>query len=105
MLSGVGPREHLQELGINTLADLPVGYNLQDHITFSGNAFIVNTTGLCVNDVSNFFNFCLLPESIYKNKVKDPYFKILIIFKYIPYNKVPTKPQANISENILRLSV
>lgn len=62
MLSGVGPKEHLSELGIQTIVDLPVGYNLQDHVTFSGNAFIVNTTGLCVNDVSfkcKYFNYTL----------------------------------------------
>ncbi|XP_059154343.1 glucose dehydrogenase [FAD, quinone]-like [Physella acuta] len=34
MLSGVGPREHLQELGIPVVADLPVGSNLQDHLFF-----------------------------------------------------------------------
>lgn len=32
MLSGVGPAEHLQSLGIPVVADLPVGKNLQDHI-------------------------------------------------------------------------
>eukprot|EP01041_Mallomonas_annulata_P011835 gene11835-24815_t len=32
MLSGIGPRRHLRELGIDCLADLPgVGENLQDH--------------------------------------------------------------------------
>ncbi|XP_013166588.1 PREDICTED: glucose dehydrogenase [FAD, quinone]-like [Papilio xuthus] len=51
MLSGVGPADHLSEMGIKTLADLPVGYNLQDHVTFSGNAFIVNDSKLCVNDL------------------------------------------------------
>lgn len=32
MHSGVGPRAHLESLGIKTVADLPVGENLQDHI-------------------------------------------------------------------------
>ncbi|OTF81812.1 glucose dehydrogenase-like protein [Euroglyphus maynei] len=32
MLSGVGPAEHLSEFGIETLVNLPVGYNLKDHI-------------------------------------------------------------------------
>lgn len=32
MLSGVGPAAHLREHGIQTVADLPVGDNLQDHL-------------------------------------------------------------------------
>ncbi|EAA07532.4 AGAP002551-PA [Anopheles gambiae str. PEST] len=42
MLSGVGPREHLQQLDIPVVKDLRVGYNLQDHQTLSGLVFTVN---------------------------------------------------------------
>jgi len=31
MLSGVGPADHLREMGINPILDLPVGESLQDH--------------------------------------------------------------------------
>ena len=32
MLSGVGPADHLKEMGIKQVVDLPVGKNLQDHL-------------------------------------------------------------------------
>jgi 4-pyridoxate dehydrogenase len=32
MLSGIGPADHLRELGITPFADLPVGRNLRDHL-------------------------------------------------------------------------
>ncbi|XP_076624491.1 glucose dehydrogenase [FAD, quinone] [Colletes latitarsis] len=45
MLSGIGPKEHLQQMGIPTLADLPVGKNLQDHLVWFGlHASYVNET-------------------------------------------------------------
>ncbi|XP_015112869.1 glucose dehydrogenase [FAD, quinone] [Diachasma alloeum] len=42
MLSGIGPKEHLQELGINVVKDAKVGYNFCDHVAFSGLTFLVN---------------------------------------------------------------
>lgn len=36
MLSGIGPEEELTKLGIEIIADLPVGENFQDHISFQG---------------------------------------------------------------------
>lgn len=44
MLSGVGPRQHLEELGIPVISDLKVGYNLQDHVSMSALAFLINDT-------------------------------------------------------------
>lgn len=44
MLSGIGPANHLRDLGIKVVQDLPVGRNLQDHLTFPGLAFIINQT-------------------------------------------------------------
>lgn len=39
MLSGIGPREHLEEIGIKPINDLPVGQNLQDHFVHFGVVF------------------------------------------------------------------
>ncbi|XP_003705686.2 glucose dehydrogenase [FAD, quinone] [Megachile rotundata] len=36
MLSGIGPKEHLDQMGIPVVADLPVGRNLQDHLAWFG---------------------------------------------------------------------
>ncbi|XP_059046301.1 glucose dehydrogenase [FAD, quinone]-like [Achroia grisella] len=44
MLSGVGPKEHLETLGIPVIADLKVGRTLYDHIAFPGVVFKLNST-------------------------------------------------------------
>ncbi|XP_027839380.2 glucose dehydrogenase [FAD, quinone]-like [Aphis gossypii] len=42
MLSGIGPADHLAEVGIPLVKDLKVGYNLQDHVSMAGLVFLVN---------------------------------------------------------------
>lgn len=42
MLSGVGPAQHLHEVGIPVLQDLPVGDNMQDHVGMAGITFLVD---------------------------------------------------------------
>ncbi|KAI5724823.1 hypothetical protein M8J77_007589 [Diaphorina citri] len=44
MLSGVGPREHLTELGIPVVQDLRVGDNLMEHVAYSALTFGINKT-------------------------------------------------------------
>jgi len=44
MLSGVGPRDHLEDMGIYTIVDLPgVGENLQDHVAIGGTSYLIET--------------------------------------------------------------
>ena len=57
MLAGIGPKEHLQELGIPLVQDLPVGRNLQDHLTFPAPSFLIDrelslSTSLLLNYTS-----------------------------------------------------
>ena len=42
MLSGIGPRWHLDQLGIPVLQDLPVGENLQDHYGTGAMVFTID---------------------------------------------------------------
>ncbi|XP_053996282.1 glucose dehydrogenase [FAD, quinone]-like [Hylaeus anthracinus] len=58
MLSGVGPKDHLTSLNVRVIEDLPVGYNLQDHVSMSALTFLVNESVTIVEPrvASNFAN-------------------------------------------------
>lgn len=59
MLSGIGPKEHLEPLGIKTISDLRVGDNLQEHPAFAGLAFFVNDT------------VGFVPDKLYRNIIAE----------------------------------
>lgn len=72
MVSGIGPRDHLQEKGIPVIQDLPVGYNLMDHVALGGLTFLLNDTASLVterilndaNSLNDFFTRHMGPLSI-----------------------------------------
>nr|XP_012217942.1 PREDICTED: glucose dehydrogenase [FAD, quinone] [Linepithema humile] len=50
MLSGIGPKEHLQHIGIPVVRDLQVGNNLQDHVGMGGLTFLIDKPVAIVQD-------------------------------------------------------
>uniref|UniRef100_A0A2S2Q5M4 Glucose dehydrogenase n=1 Tax=Sipha flava TaxID=143950 RepID=A0A2S2Q5M4_9HEMI len=59
MLSGIGPKEHLESLGIKTIRDLRVGDNLQEHPAFAGLNFVINET------------ISFVPDRVYRNFIGE----------------------------------
>lgn len=48
MLSGIGHADHLTEMGIPVIQDLPVGDNLMEHVGMHGLVFLVNETNTII---------------------------------------------------------
>ncbi|XP_046684809.1 glucose dehydrogenase [FAD, quinone]-like isoform X2 [Homalodisca vitripennis] len=61
MLSGVGPRQHLSDLGLPVIQDLPVGENLQDHPLLLGLVLTFNysTSTFSNSPVVNMLDFLM----------------------------------------------
>lgn len=55
MLSGIGPRKHLQNMGIQTIQNLNVGENLQDHMLMTG---LILTHNITKPNVSPLHSMC-----------------------------------------------
>ncbi|CAH2986306.1 unnamed protein product [Chilo suppressalis] len=49
MLSGIGPKQHLDSLKIEVVKDLPVGHNLMDHMAAGGLQFIVRPQNISLS--------------------------------------------------------
>ncbi|XP_026678731.1 glucose dehydrogenase [FAD, quinone] [Diaphorina citri] len=64
MLSGIGPKDHLTDMGIKTIQDLKVGYNLQDHVGLGGFTFLINQPISLVQDrlesVQSVLNYAMM---------------------------------------------
>ncbi|KAL7038499.1 hypothetical protein ACKWTF_009588 [Chironomus riparius] len=54
--SGIGPKDHLNEIGINVVEDLQVGENLQDHVTTNIEILLNQTVGCSLKDIYNPLN-------------------------------------------------
>ncbi len=73
MLSGVGPGQHLQEMGISVVADRPgVGQNLQDHLFVGVCHYVTNGDSLAnAESVWNILNYLLFKRGMLTSNVGE----------------------------------
>ncbi|ESO12711.1 hypothetical protein HELRODRAFT_159297 [Helobdella robusta] len=68
MLSGIGPQKHLKKFDIPVIMDLPVGRNLQDHVTVLGLEFTIKnkiaTTDKKTKSLSVLFDYLIFGKGV-----------------------------------------
>lgn len=94
MVSGIGPRDHLQQHNITVLSDLPgVGQNMQDH-PFFGPSYRVGVETLTrpANNplylVEEYLRWVVLHEGVFSNPVAD----------FLAFEKIPEELRSGFSE-------
>lgn len=94
MVSGIGPRDHLQQHNITVLSELPgVGQNMQDH-PFFGPSYRVGVETLTrpANNplylVEEYLRWVVLHEGVFSNPVAD----------FLAFEKIPEELRSGFSE-------
>lgn len=64
MLSGIGPAKHLKQLGIETIVNSAVGYNLMDHTAPGALTFTVNVTTLKQSELLDIYNIARYTDEL-----------------------------------------
>lgn len=99
MLSGIGPREHLTQRGLATLVDLPVGFNLMDHVqvlfdfTVLPSNLTSSSSTLSIENMYEYFTY--RPSPLAR-------FPMLYMYMNTDYNQAqPDWPDVQITFNVL----
>lgn len=76
LLSGIGPKQHLDELGIECVRDLPVGENFHDHLHMSVNATVTTHNSLLGQDqgltaVRHFLQWCFTRSGLLTTNILE----------------------------------
>ncbi|CAH1779144.1 unnamed protein product [Owenia fusiformis] len=83
LLSGIGPKKHLEEIGIPVVADLPVGENMEDHPTADLLTYFTKVDAITENQAFSFletWKYKLFGTGVWKNPLAN-----LMYFMKSPY--------------------
>ncbi|XP_055621946.1 glucose dehydrogenase [FAD, quinone]-like [Toxorhynchites rutilus septentrionalis] len=103
MLSGVGPRNHLRELGIKVIKHLPVGETLYDHPAALGPIFIASKLNDEFRNSENVINFNNILKYLNGGgPLSSPYAEGLAFFKTpVSLNRDPAWPDVELLQLIV----
>ena len=104
MLSGIGPRQHLTDLGIPVQVDLPVGQGLQDHL-FTPVDYLTTDENLIQygRDINNVLTVQNLYDYYVNNSGPITQVPIVMAFHSSKLNDVPDWPDGIMATLINRI--